>query len=90
MELFDADVFDSTSINSKIFNSYYPNGQQVIKNTSLYSPEFGSGISRERTMTSRTLAGALNMDVLYQNPKLPYTYLSKSINMACCSNRMGK
>ena len=80
MEIFDEDVFDSTSINSKIFNSYYPNGQQIIKNTSQYSPEFGSGMSRERTMTSRTLAGALNLDTLYQNPKFPYTFLSNSLN----------
>lgn len=76
----EASIENSASITDSIFNSYYPDGQQVVKNTSLYSKDFGNQLSRERTLTSRSFAEAFSGDAIYRSAKFSTTFYNKSLS----------
>lgn len=67
---------NSESIYQSISQSFYPNDQIVVKNTSASS----QGGTRERTLTSRTLADAVSGDVLFRSPKFATTFYNKTLS----------
>lgn len=66
----------SESIFAEISRSFYPDDQIVVKKTSAAE----AGVSRERTLTSRTLADAISGDALFRSPKFALTYYNKSLS----------
>ena len=73
-------IENSATITDSIFNSYYPDGQQVVKNTSLYSKDFGNQLTRERTLTSRSLSEAFSGDAIYRSSKFSTTFYNKALS----------
>lgn len=66
----------SESIFAEVSRSFYPDDQIIVKRTS--SSE--AGVSRERTLTSRTLADAISGDALFRSPKFALTFYNKGLS----------
>jgi hypothetical protein len=82
MEFESKDVFDSQSSTSAIFNSYYPNGELIVKNTtqSLAGPSLG------RTLTTRSLSEAMSGDALFRSPKFSNVFYNKALSSSLTSS----
>lgn len=69
-------IRDSQSIYQSISQSYYPDGQQVVKNTSMSTQM----VSRDRTMTTRNLSDAISGDAFFRNPRFALTAYNKLLS----------
>lgn len=67
---------NSGSIYQSISQSFYPGDQIIVKGTSASA----QGATRERTLTSRTLADAISGDVLFRSPKFATTFYNKTLS----------
>jgi hypothetical protein len=69
-------ISSSASIAASISEAYNPGGKTIVKNTSLSETAF----SRDRTLTTRSLADVMSGDFLFRSAKFSATYHNKSVN----------
>jgi hypothetical protein len=72
-------ISDFASIASSIHESYFPEGQVVIRNTSYYSKDFGNNLSREKTLSSTSLSRAMSGDSLYRSPVFSQNFYNATL-----------
>lgn len=76
MRIQDSNIQSSGSFTSSVFESFYPNGQLVVESTTTAI----NGVSRERTLTTRTLSDAFSGDALYRSPRYAATFYNNAIS----------
>lgn len=75
------DLMDSKSITNKISSSYYPNGEMVIKKTSLSEQPY-----QDRVLRSTDPIKILQGDGIYRNPAYAVNAYAQSTQSAMHRN----